>query len=550
YSFDSSFTSNTAIRNQVRLAFRQWNAAHATADGSIYSYNRYTGWQPFGDIKTLALHEIGHALGLHHPNQAADVSRNYAFGIGGGLVISADQNNEVMRSFVQPGEYDQTLSHDELDAFDYVYPTGLTITENTTGVGDIVVSSASLSSSNTWAHGGGSYNYRTSSKTGGGRYVTGFVEFNTTSGQPIGFRTLGINWDYQNTSAKLTQGIEVRTRGTGNLDPVFHYDGPAANIFNNYSTLAVGSNSKEDIRHTWRNPSGGPFAGLIHVGVEQDVYDWTVVSAEVIHPDNSRTAAPLLSFHDWNNVGSIAVPAVEPTATISLDSQSGVATVIAPDQTFGEEKILGRGILLSNSQAVPSQISDLMLVEVDGMGLGVADLNRDTLERLRADGKVYDVKEWQPTIVDNGERVALMLEGSGSGFPGRVFDINRPDLLDQELMVVATSKSSDAVVTTYALIGTPPIAGVTGTPTLLGDYNRNGKVDAADYTVWKDNFSSTVNLAADGNGNGVVDAADYTVWKDNFGATTSRSVTEAVPEPIMVGWMLLICGWLVRHRSS
>ncbi|MCA9187816.1 MAG: dockerin type I domain-containing protein [Pirellulaceae bacterium] len=78
-----------------------------------------------------------------------------------------------------------------------------------------------------------------------------------------------------------------------------------------------------------------------------------------------------------------------------------------------------------------------------------------------------------------------------------------------------------------------PLAAVIGLP---GDYNGNGSVDAADYTVWKDNFGSSSDLAADGNGNGTIDAADYTVWKDNFG-NGGPGIT-AVPEP--TSWISLL----------
>jgi endonuclease/exonuclease/phosphatase family metal-dependent hydrolase len=53
---------------------------------------------------------------------------------------------------------------------------------------------------------------------------------------------------------------------------------------------------------------------------------------------------------------------------------------------------------------------------------------------------------------------------------------------------------------------------------LNGDYNRDGTVDLADYTLWADSYGKTGDdLPADGNGDGVVDLADYTIWADHFG---------------------------------
>ncbi|MGL4514271.1 MAG: dockerin type I repeat-containing protein [Lacipirellulaceae bacterium] len=63
---------------------------------------------------------------------------------------------------------------------------------------------------------------------------------------------------------------------------------------------------------------------------------------------------------------------------------------------------------------------------------------------------------------------------------------------------------------------------------LTGDYNGDGAVNAADYTVWRDTLNSTTNLAADGNNDGSVNAADYNVWVANYGA---GSTATAVPEP-------------------
>lgn len=87
--------------------------------------------------------------------------------------------------------------------------------------------------------------------------------------------------------------------------------------------------------------------------------------------------------------------------------------------------------------------------------------------------------------------------------------------------------------------GTGILAGVLE---VAGDYNHNGIVDAADYTVWRDSLGSVSDLDANGDNNGtsegVIDAADYVVWKTNFGMgfeLGSGSTSSAIPEPITLG---------------
>ncbi len=94
-------------------------------------------------------------------------------------------------------------------------------------------------------------------------------------------------------------------------------------------------------------------------------------------------------------------------------------------------------------------------------------------------------------------------------------------------------------------------------PVLLGDYNGDQVVDAADYTLWRDTLGQTgTNLAADGNGDNLIDAADYDIWKLNFGnvlETPSAAVVVAnVPEPgtllvALLGFLSLV--WLGKKSG-
>ena len=86
---------------------------------------------------------------------------------------------------------------------------------------------------------------------------------------------------------------------------------------------------------------------------------------------------------------------------------------------------------------------------------------------------------------------------------------------------------------------------------VLGDYNLDGTVNAADYTVWRDTRGSTGNLAADGDGNGAIELADYDVWKTNFGNTagSGSSSNAAMPEPTSLLLLIGLTAFGMSHRS-
>ena len=120
---------------------------------------------------------------------------------------------------------------------------------------------------------------------------------------------------------------------------------------------------------------------------------------------------------------------------------------------------------------------------------------------------------------------------------------------------------------TFSSIQLPALAGglswntsqlyVTGTLSvggLLGDYNNNGVVDAADYVRWCANQGSSNVLANDPIG-GTIGTAQYNQWRARFGQTAGSGagavVNAAVPEPatltLLIMAMLAMC---CRRRAA
>ena len=88
-----------------------------------------------------------------------------------------------------------------------------------------------------------------------------------------------------------------------------------------------------------------------------------------------------------------------------------------------------------------------------------------------------------------------------------------------------------------------------------GDYNSNGAVDAADYTLWRNSLGKTVlaGTGSDGNHNGTIDRGDILVWKQHFGepGTSGQArMIGVVPEPSALSLLVIACApLLVRRRS-
>jgi hypothetical protein len=69
-------------------------------------------------------------------------------------------------------------------------------------------------------------------------------------------------------------------------------------------------------------------------------------------------------------------------------------------------------------------------------------------------------------------------------------------------------------------------------PELVGDYNGDGIVDAADYVVWRKNESTTNMLSNDPLG-GTIDQDQFNLWRTHFGQTagSGSASNSGVPEP-------------------
>jgi hypothetical protein len=141
--------------------------------------------------------------------------------------------------------------------------------------------------------------------------------------------------------------------------------------------------------------------------------------------------------------------------------------------------------------------------------------------------------------------------GSATPFDGGAWDDSREGIASRVLFDGAWD--SLAFESPITFTGYAQNARSAAPPFMPGDFNQDGRMNAADYDVWRGAFGSHSSLTADGNGNGTIDAPDYVVWRKQFTtqSPSSNVPTLAVPEASTIALTLcsLCIFWQARRLN-
>jgi hypothetical protein len=246
----------------------------------------------------------------------------------------------------------------------------------------------------------------------------------------------------------------------------------------------------------------------------------------------SRNRA-LLKFNDIFGAQPWSAPADKPVAKAWLVMTTGGGTNARAPGVFEVHPML---VPFSTDSVTPSKYGDFGpnpgLQESDG-DIGAALSVKSGM--INGSEAWFDVTSYlesirKGTFTDNG--LAVMPSGTVSD--------------GWQAFLSGASAATRPRLIIYSDLSTAPV----GTP---GDFNNDGKVDAADYATWRKNDTANATLAND---NGVgTQAARYTLWRSNFGnppgAGSSLGGSSAVPEPSTC--LLLVLGLIFvpnRFRKS
>ncbi|MEX0643153.1 MAG: hypothetical protein WD468_10660 [Pirellulales bacterium] len=169
--------------------------------------------------------------------------------------------------------------------------------------------------------------------------------------------------------------------------------------------------------------------------------------------------------------------------------------------------------------------------------LGTFGLDATTGELLyQLPGGNIDVVPGATVPFDTWQHYRMVLDFSNDTYQGYLNGVLRLSSTGFINPGPTVNEFTDGDIAAFAAGGDPISLGLSASAVfdnfvirdgLLGDYDIDGDVDAADYAKWRTTFGTAVSPAgndADGNKNGVVDAGDYVIWRNNQGAALSTAL--------------------------
>ncbi len=248
---------------------------------------------------------------------------------------------------------------------------------------------------------------------------------------------------------------------------------------------------------------------------------------------------------------------------ILFDVQEGASVAIGGNLLLGQHDGKQNGQQMMSDQDIRVIIAGTVesagaLVLGDRYGL-VAETTSSDVDVL-LDITTGTLRTADIRFAPNGDLATYLAPANNNTMGIRVGD---------EGQIVVVGSNSTAKVNSYIADGLLYTDSATGTiqarfdgfdtliqVVLAGDFNGDGFVDSADYTLWRDTLGqSGFGLAADGDGSGTVDEVDYSIWKGNFGRASSASAGESavgslVPEPDALLMAVAIGGLIAVYANA
>lgn len=510
--------NGSVLQNQVRFAFDEWESASkdpTRRTANRYQWTRNSGFQPVADLKSVLIHEIGHAIGFQHAdaawfneqgNTGSPWNRNYRY-INGSLTATAPLGGEVMNEGNEPGflpsqkppkglpsgAYWRTVSKDEIAGLDYMYGAPLNFVE--VGANDdamiVLDTFAGSGGSNLGVAGPDTSEARSPGNSSAGRRIlTSTVGLSDNASVDIGVMTRTSNWHFSNNSGEDIEALSIRAEGTSLRNALQTFSN-GANRFQTYQpSSAFLLHGYETRGHRFFDPSGGsiPAGQGTNFGFQLDVWDWTASAVTARSTDGEIIPMSVVSLMGWNH-GGFQSPDPPSEGIIVPDELTGFAA--SHDEphvcdghcnchhghghdhedgfstTPGDWVSVAEGFRVVASEAI-GLLTEIGFASVAGLGLTGDDLSPETLRDLDDAGELVRF-DFDPIPLAGSEDLLVVTEGLVDDLPadrlasgnflmmpearfGAAMDLG-------EVLIYARTSSEAGNAWSFSLLNEAPIVG-------------------------------------------------------------------------------------------